>query len=190
MVEVRLVPRSAYLKSLLPLSHKPLTKGVGGEIKQDGMDEGEQGSFLNCKVVDQVPVSDLPQLLGPGQVTLPHRPQFLQPANELLGPLWLRHTEFYDQVLTGDASAFCGGDNKMSLERSAAEKGHCVGEKTEGGSSIMLGPGGAAQKKYSPVQPSCWLSHFAGTKTQPEVMVLPLGTTTPFSAIPAGPAVG
>lgn len=188
MVEVRLVPRSAYLKSLLPLSHKPLTKGVGGEIKQDGTDEGGQGSFLNCKVVDQVPVSDLPQLLGPGKVTLPHRPQFLQPANELLGSLWLHHTEFYDQVLTGDASAFCGGDNKMSLERSAAEKGHCVGEKAEGGSSIMLGPGGAAQKKYSPAQllaqPLCW-----NKKTQPEVMVLPLGTT-PFSAIPAGPAVG
>ena len=42
----------------------------------------------------------------------------------------------------------------MSPERSAAEKGHGVGEKEEGASSIILGPGGAAPGEYSPAQPS------------------------------------
>lgn len=78
--------------------------------------------------------------------------QFPLLCNELLGPLWLPRAEFCDRVLTGDASALYGG------------KANVHGEKAEGTSAIMLGPGAATPGKYSQTKPRCWLSHSAGTR--------------------------
>lgn len=48
--------------------------------------------------------------------------------------------------------------SSWALEESAAEKGRGVGEKAEGGSSIMLGPGGVAPGEIqpSPAQMLAW----------------------------------
>lgn len=48
--------------------------------------------------------------------------QFLQLYNELLDPLWLPHTEFCDQVLTGGASAFYGGNKKKCPQKGQQQR--------------------------------------------------------------------